>query len=270
LVSNVRAAEAESRSKIERTAFNVDYRGPRWLRRAVGIEHLKPFHRVTELTFLRSSPPEFARAADQFPRLEALSISLPNLSDAELRHVSRLTALQFLDLDSTQFSANGLDALRPLRRLRVLQIDNAPQVTSDAIAPLSDMKELVELHLRGTRIDNRGLRHLVGLQQLEVLNLESSLIDDEGLRELGRLKNLRELGLAGTKLNGSGLVHLASLRNLTGLDLDRTAVGDDALLHLEALQLTRLNVRGTQMTAAAIEKFREKIPRCRIIFSPPQ
>lgn len=95
------------------------------------------------------------------PRLEALALVSPALTDGDLAHVKRLVVLSSLELDETQITDDGLVHLEGLTNLR-------------------------RLCLNGTGITDEGLEHLEGLTELEYLDLENTRVTDAGVAKLLR------------------------------------------------------------------------------------
>ncbi len=144
------------------------------------------------------------------------------LTDAGLAPLSRLTALELLDLYGNKITDTGLAALAPLTALRTLDLSLTP--TSDA-----------------------GLVHLRGLTRLEQVDLLYSegfagpRITDAGLETLLVWKDLRSLNLTGAKLTDAAGVRLSALGKLTTLRLVRTGLTDDGLRALrQALPRCRI------------------------------
>jgi hypothetical protein len=128
--------------------------------------------------------------------------------------------------------------------LHSLLVDGAPgdvvglalrnPYTADAdLAPIAEFSELVWLHLAGTRVSDAGLEYLTGLKSLERLRLDDTHVTD------------------------AGLVHLAALPKLRVLNLERTGVTDAGLVHLARLPLEELYLGRTNVTPAAVVRFRQ-------------
>ena len=294
--------EREVADKYFRMWHNVDYRGPLWLRRAVGIAHLRPFVRVVMVhvvdTYVEQKihgHREHLGKLDGFRLLERLRVKSQSVRDDDLRHVGRLLQLRTLYLEMPLITDAGLGHLRGLHGLHRLEVRNGTGVTSDGLRHLSGMKELKFLRLSDTGIDDRALRYVAGLSSLESLDLAGTAVGDEGLGRLATLTNLealglagtavgdkalgrlatltslRHLGLAGTNIDGSGLIHLRSLRNLQTLNLDRTAVSDDDVAQLEEFKLlVVLRIRHTGVSKAGADRLRQALPNCLLGWRPRQ
>jgi internalin A len=134
----------------------------------------------------------------------------PEITDAGLKHLSRLHRLRILDMEHVAVTGTGFDDLRG-----------------------TNLQRLV---LSKTLINDEGLRHLHGLPKLQefILSGKSVQVTDAGLAPLKDLRNLRVLGLRGTQITDAGLRHLKGLTSLQRLDIAETKVtkaGVDDLQH---------------------------------------
>ena len=97
-------------------------------------------------------------------------------------------------------------------------------VTDQTIAPLKDLKSVLEVRLGTTKVTDAGLATLKSLPYLEVLGLELTGITDAGLAQLKGLNNLTYLNLYGTAVTDAGLENLKGLKHLAKLYLWQTKV----------------------------------------------
>jgi hypothetical protein len=81
------------------------------------------------------------------------------------------------------------------------------------------MKKLQTLRLDGTRITDRGLRLIQGLEGLETLGLSDTDITDKGMKALRKLPKLRILDLSSTSISNDGLAELGAIGSLRELYL---------------------------------------------------
>lgn len=107
------------------------------------------------------------------------------------------------------------------------------EVTDASLAPLKNMKSLVELRLGNTKISNAGLAAVSGLSYLQVLGLELTDISDAGLDHIQNLQNLVYLNLYGTKVTDAGIAKLAGLKHLRNLYLWQTQVTPEGVQKLQ-------------------------------------
>jgi hypothetical protein len=163
------------------------------------------------------------------------------VGDAGMKELRELKDLRHLFLDSTKVADPGLEELKHLERLELLDLVNT-QVTDAGMKNLKQLQNLRELSLDRTKVADPGLKELKGLEGLEGLYLGHTKITDEGLKELKEFKNLRWVSLRGTQMTDAGL------RELKGLK-----------------KLKRLNVVDTQVTAAGINELKAALPGVKVV-----
>src|SRR6266850_1441364 len=163
----------------------------------------------------------------------------PVLTDLELETISRLTALEDLNLG---FGV-GLGTPRP---------NDLGPADGEAECRIAG----------GTRITDFGLAKLTTLERLKHLDLSGAAITANGLKTLASLRNLQRLSLWNVKgIDDSAASSLAALANLTSLDLSNTAVGDETLARLAKLSnLRHLYVSETKVTQEGLAAFRDRHP----------
>jgi hypothetical protein len=221
------------------------------------------------------SPPQFNGANVKYlknlTRLEALNLpDDTSITDADLTHVLRLTALRQLSLhdpritdaglaclkdmtsltnlmlSGTQISTTGLGSLRAMKALKFL---NLTQTRVDDLAPISHLVLLANLHVSRTLIDDRGLAPIVGLVGLDTLRLDGTNITGVSYGYLKRLSKLADLSLQETRVGDEGSADFAKLTTLIRLDLDDTQITDNTLTHLANLPKLRfLSLARTRVT----------------------
>jgi hypothetical protein len=172
-----------------------------------------------------------------------------NVADEDLAHLSGLTDLKTLRLDSTLITAQGMKHLGGLTNLEILDV-NPEALTDEGLGCLSGLGNLAILHLEGAPITNEGAKVLKGFKKLVNLHLNNTQITDEALASLSELKELKTLGLDDCLgINGSGLRFLGGCKELSGLDLNGCPIDPANLKHLEQLEaLRQLNLGRTHLT----------------------
>jgi internalin A len=88
------------------------------------------------------------------------------------------------------------------------------KIDDEALADLSGLQQLHELDLYGVRLTDSGLKNLRDLPSLVNLNLRITRITDEGVKELARFKKLQIINVGDTKISGDGLAQLHGLPDL--------------------------------------------------------
>ena len=107
------------------------------------------------------------------------------MTDAGLRHLSRLRSVEHLTLEGMGFSDQGLAYLSEMNRLKSLSLWNGVAgITDIGLASLGGLKDLELLELRGCKVTDRGLEQLLGLTKLRELSLDGSLITQDGRNRL--------------------------------------------------------------------------------------
>lgn len=132
-------------------------------------------------------------------------------------------------------------------------------------------------HLRRLKIiaeldaSQAGLRNLARLTSLEAIILDNASgrstggVTDDALRFLSRLPRLRTLHLEGNPITDAGLTRLGWPVGLTSLNLSGTKTTDAGLLHLAQIaSLQELVVLDCAVTASAIKRVRQSLPKCRV------
>lgn len=145
--------------------------------------------------------------------------------------ISHLTGLRRLTLNLTGVTDEGLEHLRPLRSLRVLELTESS-------------------------IGSRGLAVLMDLPALVYLNLNTG-ITDAGLKQVGQHPNLRWLKIRTGNIWGQGLAELVNLPRLERLCIHGPGpISDRHIKYMEGLtQLKSLTLWGSacnQLTDASL------------------
>lgn len=117
---------------------------------------------------------------------------------------------------ATEFSDDGLTALKPISgQLKWVDLART-KVTDKGLAHLRGMENLTRLHLENTKITDAGLVHLATLENLEYLNLYGTDVSDAGLAKLYGLKRLKKIFLWQSKVTAAGAKKLTAA--IPGLD----------------------------------------------------
>jgi hypothetical protein len=160
------------------------------------------------------------KADPAMDKLVAETIGQVEKSGASLMAIAQDTPeLRFSALNvSKEFSDDQLAALKPVSA-RVKWIDLARTKVSDkGLAHLAGMNNITRLHLENTAITDAGLDSLKGLANLEYLNLYGTQVTDAGIQKLAGLKNLKKLFIWQTKATDAGAAKLAAA--LPGIDIN--------------------------------------------------
>lgn len=188
-----------------------------------------------------------------------------------LRRLQEMPQMQYLFIDSFDFTPELARALGGFSRLRILSIDgqyfDSEPGTAEALADaLGRMRQLRELMLEGfddgeEPITRQCLAALRKLPQLEYLYLFNADLDSESLAGLAQVPKLKTLRLSCVRrdersLGQPLLVRLPVLPELRSLDLEGYSnIGDDDLDYLTRLpNLNSLCLDSTKVTTAGLAK----------------
>src|SRR5256885_2221409 len=106
----------------------------------------------------------------------------------------------------------GVGQLSRLVHLQNLDIEQA-EISGTALAVVKNFRELQSLNVGGAKkVNDAGLKNLVGLSQLKRLNLAGTGVSDVGMADVGTLAGLEELSVP-ESITDAGL---ARLKGLTG------------------------------------------------------
>ncbi len=140
----------------------------------------------------------------------------------------------FVEIENANFDDTALARLSALSEVRELHL-HCFGITDAGLKHLAPMTRLRELDLSGTKVTDAGLDSLRGFADLQVLNVGGAYVTDDGLPRIEALRQLRGLSLALSNVSETGTAHLRALPRLESLDLGMTRVGDDGLEELEGM-----------------------------------
>ena len=177
----------------------------------------------------------------------------PQATDADIDECVNLRRLKILEIQAAgQVTDAGLVSLKELPQLEIL-ILSGTQVTDAGFVHLKGLPQLSRLELSGTQVTGAGLVHLNGLSRLTWLDLSGTQVGDAELLHLKGPPHLYLLILSGTRVTDAGLVHLKELSRIWVLDLSGTQVTDAWLVHLKGLSsLEALMLGNTSVTDAGL------------------
>src|SRR5690606_35208839 len=100
---------------------------------------------------------------------------------------------------------------------------NHPQIGDEALRYVGEMAALNDLTLRRTKMSDRGMALLQGLQNLQTLSVLYVPLSDAAVDSLGTLQGLTSLRLYGTGLTAAGRDQLAQALPAAKIDVRRGA-----------------------------------------------
>jgi len=200
-------------------------------------------------------------------KLERLALVQTRFNDLTLRRLSKLPALEAIDLRGNMEAGDmTLAVLGRLPRLRAVK-HRSSVVTDEGLAELAKSGTLDSLLAQDFAITNASGPHLAslaGLTSLEVFRCQG--FGSEGVLALAALKKLTRLTLRDLpEVGNDGLAVLAELPELKRLYLHELAsVSDDGLAHLApASQLEVLDVWSVPRLTDATAKRIASLPKLR-------
>lgn len=174
-----------------------------------------------------------------YERLKSLSAS--GLDDDDVRRLRNLSNLDYLTLDDSHLSDEGLRIVAGFTKLRSLVIIAAPdsldgQITTDGVRQLTKLKSLQELTLVSPDLDDACLEPLGQMTGLTRLRITSPNVHGDGLHHLGRMTSLFSLDLSNCPLDRPGCLNdLSSNTGVRVLWLRGASVTDRRLNELVPL-----------------------------------
>lgn len=120
------------------------------------------------------------------------------------------TYLQVSCINDTAFGDAETELLLPLKsQLIWLDLANT-KITDRGLQTIAGLENLTRLHLARTQVSDQGLSSLAACKQLAFLNLFDTRVSDEGLQHLQHAPMLREVHLYQTGVTPAGVERLAS------------------------------------------------------------
>ncbi len=156
-----------------------------------------------------------------------------------------LTGLLSLQLQVVPLKAKEFAFFKDCKNLKCLWLVQMNEI--DEGLTHFEFKELVEFHIRGTDITDKGLENLKNSTKLQKITLWDCAITDGGLENFKNCRDLRELLIAGCpKVRSAGFAYLKDCAELKILNLHGTLVAGGALKHLKnCRKMNNLDLRGT-------------------------
>ena len=219
----------------------VVYRGPAWLRRAVGQDNLPQFNRIISVELSDDHREQLPKLAERLPALERLDVRYPlededfahvarlrrlshltidgKVTDAGLRHIGRMTSLSLLSFNASLVTDAGLEQLRPLRKLEYFYPSFGRMISPDGFHHLASLPRLKFISLWGYELDDRDLEAIAGMANLTGIHVQGS-ITSKNLDPLTRLAHLDHLRFVDVNLATRDLSALMRCKSLESVEWD--------------------------------------------------
>jgi len=152
-------------------------------------------------------------------RITGIDFRASWVTDADLRKLTRLPALTYLNLSLTRITDQGMQEIKNLANITELNLRWAEYVTDEGLSALKNWKKLKVLDVHGTKASDTTLDHIAGITTLETLDVGSVMLTDVGLERLASLPNLKALTVGGNEIGDAGLQAFRQLPGLQYLDL---------------------------------------------------
>ncbi len=243
-----------------------------------GLRHLASLTNLTSLGLGATHCTE--QGIHQLPnlkQLETFQIGFPPGTQVDLAWLRQWPNLKSLILQGVVITGNGWDALAQSGRIQNLWFTNSV-VSGDGLHKLAGLQleflgvsgspisgnalqglsKLTTVYLNSMEVNGEVLQPLVDAPDLHLLDLTQSRIGDEVLAALPEFKKLRFLTLTDTSTGDAALVGVNRQSDLRYLRLEKTRVTDAGLASLILPNLASVDVRGTKVTEAGAEQFRQR------------
>ena len=189
-----------------------------------------------------------------FDTLKLIDLAVPNAGPHDRRafdpydaaffeHVGHITALESLNIISTQFSDDWMASIAGLTGLKTLRFTNNGKLSDIGLEKLAGLRNMEAFSYIGTSMTGRAFAKFEGWTHLTRCSFRGSSIDDEGLRLIcERFPNLESLVLAHAKFTDAGAPHLAKLTSLKNLELGTHNATPASLKHITTLPVAYLQL----------------------------
>ncbi|MCI0743284.1 MAG: hypothetical protein L0Y72_30015 [Gemmataceae bacterium] len=138
---------------------------------------------------------QLTKPLNALPHLRKLTVVSSRVTDAGLKHLGGLKALEELRLNCN-IVGTGLKDLAGLPKLRALEFLCSAELTDQGFANVNGLAKLQRLRLiAAPKITDAAMKDLSGLASLQELALSYTAVTDAGLDHLKKLTELRRLYL---------------------------------------------------------------------------
>ncbi len=176
-------------------------------------------------------PADAPKEGDDKP-VEPAAPRTPGEDDPELAKLPSASAEAIAKIEAAGGAVMPLFGDSPLLQVSFAQAASPPG--DEAVAALTDAAEqIVWLNLGKAQVSAAGLAPLAQLKNLIQLHLEQSSVDDAGLAHLAGLSRLEYVNLYGTAVTDAGVEHLKGLPKLYRLYVWKTKISYDAAMALQ-------------------------------------
>jgi hypothetical protein len=222
--------------------------------------------------------------ADDFQRLGRLSrlrsLSMDvGLTDATAVHLAGLAELESLQTNRSEMTDDGMKALLPLKKLKVLKLFHPGKAfTGTGLAHLAELPDLERVTVAGSlQFGDEGMAAVAKLTRLKEFRTWHAGQTIEGVKKLRELKNLKQLTLGQrlaykppTTVSDETMAVLAELTTLESLQLEEARLSFDALKQLKSLPaLKSLLLQGIDLPESDVDRLRAELPKVDVKATKP-
>ena len=231
-----------------------DYKSVSIIEKNKGAVHLDKQKRITGIHFPSTQRPrkhfeEVLSLVKKLKHIEAVSITISDINDAELECLAHLANLKWVHLTSSNVTDNGLKQIAKHTKLEELRLGG--NLTDAGISSLAPLQELRKLAIYSRGFSGSGWKDMPLFPKLEVF--ETIPLNDEGLKGLAKNTSLKKLVLIDADLTNAGMKSIGKLVNLEELSLENRNIDDDGVKELAPLRnLKSLSLHGTKITGKSL------------------
>ncbi|CAN5649384.1 hypothetical protein BH10CYA1_BH10CYA1_14720 [soil metagenome] len=185
-----------------------------------GFTHLK-FPNLEKLDVQETEIcPELITAIVNLPKLNVLNLAKTRYSKSDLIQISQLQNLRSLNLSRSNLSDDDCQIVAQMKGLQLLRIGLNPQISDKGISALRSLKNLEVLDLNNTGVTDKGLTALKSLTKLKELQLYQTHISDDGVKTLSKMP-LQRLLLGDTYISSRSIQSLSKMTLLRYLEINQ-------------------------------------------------
>jgi len=190
--------------------------------------------------------------ADKLGRITNVSLGA-NATDAHLARVAQWKDVAQLSLFGPHLTNDGLKALKDMKKLTNLYLNEADKLTEDCLVHLDTLDGLTHFSIFQMKITDAGAKHVAGRTKLTTLVLRNCQLNDSAMAALAPLTKLEELHLSGNEITGTGLGKLSGMKKLKTLILSNNKITDDGLKSIAGLtSLNFLDLSSNEISDAGL------------------
>jgi len=197
--------------------------------------------------------------------VDTVSLRACELSADAIEALAGLKNLRGLDLEGVALDKEAMLRVAKFRCLEKLSLRSSG--VDDAVIRSLTNPRLRMLWVSGKRVTNEAVKTFMNMRELKNLDLACTAVDDAGVSLLARHLSLTHLGLSGTDVTDESVRALTDAR-VPSIDLYGTRLSTEGLVKLaSASHLQRLLIGTEGRPAGAILRIRDARPKAEIIIS---